>query len=140
LATISTTHHGSPYADWTLRRTSPLNFGGPALRELTTAACADFNRRTPDHPRVRYFSISAATPDHKIPLFARKSHRLIFDAEGPDDGRVSVSSATWATHLQTWPANHWEQRNLRRPSLIRDSSDQITPLWLTLLDAIQHKI
>jgi triacylglycerol lipase len=139
LVTISTPHRGSPYADWMLQRTAPMNLGGPALRELSTAACRNFNARTPDHPRVAYFSVSAAVPENKIPLFARSAHRVIFAAQGDNDGRVSIPSAIWGTHLETWPADHWEQRNLRIPALIRDSSATITPRWLRLIQIASTK-
>src|SRR4029079_11866754 len=109
LVTICTPHRGSPYADWCLhhlgRRMGGLklmNFLGldvRALSDLTLASCAKFNTKTPDHPEVKYFSISAALPWHRVPAFFMHSYKIIRDLEGDNDGLVSVSSANWGEHL-----------------------------------------
>src|SRR5208337_3586588 len=64
LTTLGTPHRGTAFADWGVRCVEPLvgpvleMLGLPheAFRDLTRAACAAFNERTPDAPNVRYFS------------------------------------------------------------------------------------
>ena len=134
LLTVSTPHRGSSWADWMLKRLRGFPIGGPAQRDLTVSSCAQFNERVPDAPGVKYFSICGMAPIQRIPLFSRKSYRVIFEAEGENDGLVSVRSATWGTHLETWEANHWEQRNVRLPGFVRDMSEQITPRWVAAVE------
>jgi len=134
LITVSTPHRGSSWADWMLRRLRGFAIGGPAQRDLTVESCAQFNQRVPDAPGVKYYSICGAVPAQRIPLFSRKSYRVVYDAEGDNDGLVSVASATWGTHLETWPANHWEQRNVRLPGFVKDMSGQITPRWVNVIE------
>jgi triacylglycerol lipase len=114
LTTIGTPHRGSPFADWGVRRlekwVKPLFkfFALPdqAFYDLTTDGCRAFNAQVPDVPRVRYFSIAGRctlawiSPDLLLP------HEVIRRAEGPNDGMVSVASATWGEHIDVWEGDH----------------------------------
>ena len=46
-------------------------------------------------------------------------YRVVRRAEGPNDGVVSVASATWGEHTEVWPGDHlnlvnWPNRHARR--------------------------
>jgi triacylglycerol lipase len=146
LVTVSTPHRGSPYADWCLanigRRMGGLklmNLLGldvRAVSDLTLESCRRFNDTIPDHPDVRYFSISAARPIHRVAAFMMHSHKLISDAEGPNDGMVSVTSATWGEHLETWPCDHLHAINKRLVPEIRNRTGDIVPYYLRMLERV----
>ena len=77
-------------------------FGGQvkahALWNLTTKyANAEFNRTTPNHPDVTYFSYGAKMPSQGPPLWhpLRWTWKLVYEREGDNDGLVSVKSAHW---------------------------------------------
>jgi triacylglycerol lipase len=121
LTTLGTPHRGTAFADWGIRRLQrvlrPLldfaNVPYEAFFDLTVARCADFNRATPDAPRVRYFSVAGdfqlhwLTPEWQIPA------RILARAEGPSDGVVSVASATWGESCEIWDGDHLNLINWR---------------------------
>jgi len=89
-------------------------FDSPAYANLTTSYLTKiFNPRTPDDPRVRYFSVAGRTGPLNIwhPLWLPK---LILDgADGGEgnDGLVSVDSARWGEFLGALEgADHWTLR------------------------------
>ena len=89
-------------------------FDSPAYANLTTGYLTKvFNPRTPDDPRVRYFSVAGRTGSLNIwhPLWLPK---LVLDsADGGEgnDGLVSVGSARWGEFLGTLEgADHWTLR------------------------------
>lgn len=146
LLTISTPHRGSPYADWCLRHLGQrlgavklinlLNLDMRAVSDLTTESCARFNPEVPDCPTVKYFSISAARPWNRVPAFLLHSYQIVRDAEGDNDGIVSVRSAQWGQHLETWPADHLHVINKRLVPEIKDPTGDIVPYYLRALDRV----
>jgi triacylglycerol lipase len=144
--TIATPHGGSPYANWVVRKSSlpgrAMNLAGRlgldlgAIHDLTTEACARFNEDIPDHPTVKYFSISACHPGKKMPPWALHSHKIIQKSEGDNDGLVSVASARHGHHLGTWQADHWQTINRRFLWLMMNPSRDITPQYLRALDKV----
>ena len=89
-------------------------FDSPAYANLTTRYLTKiFNPRTPDDPRVRYFSVAGRTGSLNIwhPLWLPK---VVLDgANGREgnDGLVSVESARWGEFLGTLEgADHWTLR------------------------------
>jgi triacylglycerol lipase len=149
LVTISTPHHGSAYADWCLknlhrvRGLEVMRFLGldvDACSDLTLEACEKFNEKTIDAPEVKYFSISASRPWHRIPPFFYHSHKVILDAQGPNDGLVSVDSAKWGEHLETWPADHLHVINKRLVLEIRNPTGDMTPRYLKVLDRVKREL
>ena len=133
LTTIGTPHRGSPFADWAVRRLErfyrPLfrAFGVPvdAFRDLTTDACFRFNERTPDVPNVPVVSVAGVCdkpwlgPEWWFPA------RIVDEAEGPNDGIVSLRSAAWGSRTETWQADHlnlvnWPNRIMQRAGLWTD--------------------
>jgi triacylglycerol lipase len=123
LTTIGTPHRGSPFAELGVRRLEPFltpwfrafDIPAQAFLDLTTTACREFNERTPDSPRVRYFSIAGRCDR----LWCRPawwpSFGVVEQAEGPNDGVVSVASATYGESLTMWEGDHLNLINLPNP-------------------------
>jgi len=147
LVTITAPHRGSPYADWSLanigkrlgglRLMRLLNVDVQAIVDLTIESCRRFNERTPDMPNVKYYSTSAQAPGNSVPAFGRHSHKVIFAAEGVNDGLVSVSSAQWGEHLGTWEADHW--LTINSPVIPRPrESERIIGYWMGIIDRLEQ--
>jgi triacylglycerol lipase len=121
LTTLGTPHRGTAFADWAqdrlVRLFDPLfsYFGLPrqAFRDLTTASCAEFNRQTPDSPRVRYFSVAGQHDRHGFNPAWKLTAPIVRRAEGPNDGIVSVASAHYGESCEVWDADHMNLVNWR---------------------------
>ncbi|OWK36958.1 lipase family alpha/beta hydrolase [Fimbriiglobus ruber] len=126
LTTIGTPHHGTAFADWAekcLRVARPfirtLGSLNHALFDLTTDACRRFNELVPDAPGVLYRSVAGVCEKPYLgPEWAFPS-RIVGRAEGPNDGVVSVASATWGEQTEQWVGDHlnlvnWPNRLMRR--------------------------
>ncbi len=103
-------------------------FDSPAYANLTTSYLTEtFNPRTPDDPRVRYFSIAGrmSAPNIWHPLWFPKVVLDSAAASGADnDGLVSVDSARWGEFLGTLEgADHWALRGASGIELDVDLSD-----------------
>ena len=146
LVTISTPHRGSAYADWSLKHVGQrigllqlmksLNIDSGAFADLTIERCARFNEVTPDAPGVKYYSISASRPWTKVPPWGIHSWRIVHAAEGANDGLVSVTSATWGEHLETWAADHWHTINRRFVVEGANKTGDIVPYYLRMLEKV----
>lgn len=127
LTTVATPHRGSPFADWAVRRFGRLVV--PVLRlvgiphqafyDLTTDSCRRFNEDMPDVPGVRYFAVAGRCDAPWVGFEWRVPHGIVSRVEGPNDGVVSVASATWGEHTEVWPGDHlnlvnWPNRRARR--------------------------
>lgn len=113
LTTIASPHRGSAFADYVFERIGEerlpkiysilraMSIETGAFSQLTRSYMKEgFNPRTPDREGVAYFSYGAmATP----PLWSafRQSHRIVEEAEGANDGLVSVASSQWGTYKGT---------------------------------------
>src|SRR5262249_29282626 len=123
LTTIGTPHRGTPFADWGIRRLARVLkpffdlFAIPkqAFYDLTTYQCRELNERAPDAPGVRYFSVVGRHegewrhPGWPIP------HSIVTQAEGPNDGVVSVASATYGESSEVWEGDHLSLINWPHP-------------------------
>ncbi len=123
LTTIGTPHRGTSFADWGTQYLAELvrpvlQFLGlpyQAFYDLTTTSCQRFNEEVPDVASVRYFSVAGqfqcrwSTPEWRLP-----SH-ILSRKEGPNDGMVSVASATYGENCEVWDANHLNLVNWQRP-------------------------
>ena len=146
LLTVTCPHRGSPFADWCMlhleQRFGAFKLLGAcgldvqAANDLTTKSCARFNEQVRDSPSVRYFSVSAARPWNLVPPFALPSWRIVHDAEGDNDGLVSVKSSTWGTHLGTWPADHWHTINRKFVLELKDPTGDIAPYYVKALENV----
>jgi triacylglycerol lipase len=150
LLTVTTPHRGTSYADWCVRHIGQrlgalrlFNLVGwdmQAAIDVQTESCRRFNEDVPDHPDVRYFSVSAARPWHRVPAFALHSYKVVYDAEGDNDGLVSVRSSTWGEHLGVWPADHWHTVNKRLVLELKNPTGDITPYYLSALDEVVRRL
>jgi triacylglycerol lipase len=114
LTTIATPHRGSTFADFVFDEIGEANLpyfykilkilglgSSGAFSQLTTKYMQEeFNPKTPDDPKVRYFSYGASVRPTPWSSF-RQSHRVIESMEGPNDGLVSVTSSRWGTYKGT---------------------------------------
>ncbi|QKD54498.2 Alpha/Beta hydrolase protein [Fusarium oxysporum Fo47] len=117
VVTVATPHRGSAFADYLLdEEVSPLHhylpqlyqtfekagLGTAAFSQLTRRYMAEeFNPSTPDQPDVRYFSYGAAVERPALLSPFRHPHAVMTQAEGPNDGLVSVESSHWGTYKGT---------------------------------------
>ncbi|HEX3356660.1 MAG TPA: hypothetical protein VHS31_06720 [Tepidisphaeraceae bacterium] len=149
LVTVSTPHRGSPYADWVLKNLGKrmgglklvklLHLDLKAIRDLTTESCQQFNEEIEDSSDVEYFSVSGARPWHRMAPIFMHSHKIVSNIEGPNDGVVSVKSATWGEHLGTWPADHLHMINRRfRPEILKRTGD-VCSRYLKILDQLSER-
>jgi triacylglycerol lipase len=146
LITISTPHRGSPYADWCLKNLGKrmgglklaklLRLDVQALHDLTIESCERFNDKIRNSPGVQYYSVSGSRPWHKMAPIFLHSYKIIADAEGPNDGMVSVESAKWGEHLETWPCDHLHIINRRIVPEIRQRTGNVCGRYMDLLDRL----
>lgn len=123
LVTIATPHRGSAYADWVFENLGrklrgidlarKLNIELSALADLRTGAMARFNDAVEDGKDVDYYSIATFQKPSRIAPFLLIPHRVVFEREGENDGVVSVASAIWGRHLDTWQTDHLHAVNRR---------------------------
>jgi triacylglycerol lipase len=114
LTTLGTPHRGSPFADWAVKRVvrmvAPffdlMRVPRAAFEDLTVEACRRFNDETPDAPGVRYFSVAGRHQPHWLNPSWELTARVVRQAEGPNDGIVSVASATWGERCEVWESDH----------------------------------
>jgi triacylglycerol lipase len=148
LTTLGTPHRGSTFADWGIRRLGRLLrpvfslFGVPtqAFFDLTIASCRRFNEQVHDVPGVRYFSVAGRHEDSNLwtPVWLLP-HRIVLDAEGPNDGVVSIASAAHGESLEVWEGDHlslvnWLNPFARHRGLWRDPAPRYAPLVRRLAD------
>lgn len=127
LTTVGCPHRGSTFADWGVARfgrvTRPLfralGLDDDAYYDLRTESCARFNETTPNAPGVRYFSVAGVIDDPWLHGGWKFPSRIVGQAEGPNDGVVSVASATWGESTAVWRGDHlnlvnWPNRRMRQ--------------------------
>ncbi len=92
---------------------SELGISLDGLRDLTTSVCEAFSAEYRNHPSVSYFSVAGSGRLGPLPTAAAflLFHHYIFARTGrPNDGLVTVDSATWGTFdAATWPADHADE-------------------------------
>jgi triacylglycerol lipase len=145
LTSIGTPHRGTSFADWGVRRFDRL--ASPALdlfglsfqafRDLTTQSCQRFNEEIADSPRVRYFSVAGRhnngwhSPEWQLP------HRIVASTEGPNDGLVSVASATHGEICDLWEGDHLSLINWLNPfSAMRGLCEERSPFYARLVQRL----
>lgn len=123
LTTVGTPHRGTAFADWGItkfeRLVKPvLHFLGVplgAFYDLTTTACRTFNERTPDSAKVRYFSVGGVHDGSFLAPGWLLPHGVVLRAEGPNDGVVSQTSATYGEQFDVWEGDHFNLVNWISP-------------------------
>lgn len=127
LTSIGTPHRGTVFADWAIGRFARVlapvlqraGITQDAFYDLTTTACEQFNESTPNMPGVAYFSVAGVCERPWLGLEWALPSRIVGTAEGPNDGVVSVASATWGERFELWPGDHlnlvnWPNRRMRK--------------------------
>src|SRR5439155_20819097 len=74
--------------------------------DLPTTKCRTFNELVTDVPNVRYFSVAGR---HEGDWWAAEwhlPHQIVLQSEGPNDGVVSVTSATYGETIDVWNGDH----------------------------------
>jgi triacylglycerol lipase len=133
LTTVGTPHRGTTFADWGLIRLSRLfrpflrwaGLSEDAFHDLTVESCARFNETVPDVPGVRYRSVAGVCAKPDLGAHWWLPARIVSQAEGPNDGVVSLKSATWGESCDVWKADHlnlvnWPNRRAVRRGEWRD--------------------
>jgi triacylglycerol lipase len=105
LATISTPHLGTSFADSGLSRLNRVidvvgwfGLDLTGFRDLTRPACEEFNRTAESFELsngVRYRTYAGAAAEEDVFKPLQVSWRIVNGEEGPNDGLVSVRSAKW---------------------------------------------
>jgi triacylglycerol lipase len=147
LTSIGTPHRGTAFADWGVERLARLlkpmlaAMGVPyqAFFDLTTRNCHEFNERTPDAAGVRYFSVAGRHEGGWHSPEWRLSHSLVTRKEGPNDGIVSIESASYGENCDVWEGDHLSLINWRNPvaqfwGKCRERTPQYTALVQRLAD------
>lgn len=125
LTTIATPHRGTPFADWGIRRLERvvkpilklLGIATDGFYDLTTARCRELNALMPDVPEVRYFSVAGRYESRYLHLEWLLPASIVLQAEGPNDGVVSVESAKYGERLEVWDGDHLNLINCYLPSI-----------------------
>ena len=147
LTTVGTPHRGTAFADWGVKKFSRLlrpllrffHLPHQAFFDLMTESCQQFNEEVPDAPGVRYFSVAGnydnalLGPEYWFPA------RIVREAEGENDGVVSVASATYGESTEIWHADHlnlvnWPNRLARKKGTWRDLAPEYGKLVTRLVD------
>jgi triacylglycerol lipase len=147
LTTLGTPHQGSTFADWSIVRLSRLlkpvflRFGIPtqAFYDVTTDRCKEFNEQVPNAPTVRYFSIAGRHKRNFLNPEWLLSHQIVMEKEGPNDGLVSIASATHGENLEIWDGDHLSLVNWFNPlnwgrGWWRDPAPRCAPVVRRLAD------
>ena len=113
LTTIASPHRGSSFADYVFdyigvkrlpyiyRALETMQMDTGAFSQLTRKYMMQhFNPSTPDRQGIRYFSYGASVSPAPWSSF-RRSHTIIQEQEGPNDGLVSVESSKWGEYKGT---------------------------------------
>lgn len=127
LTTIGTPHRGTAFADWGVKKFSRLlrpllrffHLPYQAFFDLMTESCQQFNEEVVDAPNVRYFSIAGKYDARLIGPEWWLPARIVREAEGDNDGVVSVHSARYGERTDIWDADHlnlvnWPNRGARK--------------------------
>jgi triacylglycerol lipase len=147
LTTLGTPHRGSAFADWGIRRLARLlrpmfkTFGIPTqgFYDVTTEHCRAFNTAVPDVPGVRYFSVAGRHDGGFLTPEWLLSHGIVLKEEGPNDGVVSIASASYGEGPQIWDGDHfslvnWLNPFVRHRGLWRDPAPRYGSLVRRLAD------
>ncbi len=119
LTTIATPHLGSAIADFAKLRVGRiysllerLGIDHRGFLDVTPASAEEFNRRNPPPDWLPLFSVAGAPAHDDVCWPLRRLHAALEELEGPNDGLVSVRSATaFGQVLPDWPVDHLRQMN-----------------------------
>jgi len=156
LATISTPHWGTSFADWGVKHLDgALDIAGrlgldvQGFRDLTRESCRIFNEAAEESERssgVRFRTYAGAQSEDKVALWLRIPWRIIHREEGANDGLVSVESARWRDEyfVRTIDADHrneigwWDLRDAGNEHTLAAFRQRIQDLYLEIAADLTH--
>ncbi len=154
LSTISTPHLGTTFADWGIRNLNRvIDLVGRVgvdirgFRDLTTWKCRRFNHEAGHFERrngVKYRTYAGVQSHDRVCAALRFPHRLIQQREGPNDGLVSLRSATWREDLfvEQIEADHlneigwWDMRDTRLLGDLKGFEKRIQDFYLAIVESL----
>jgi triacylglycerol lipase len=146
LTTIATPHLGSSIADFAKLRVGriytlleKLGIEHRGFLDVTPGAAAEFNRRTPLPDWLPVFSVAGAPPHEEVCWPLRRLHAALEEMEGPNDGLVSVQSATaFGQPLPNWPVDHLRQMNWLSPEVPTAPCPKVARLYAEVVENLAH--
>ena len=147
LTTLGTPHRGTTFADWGIERLERLvkpifdllGLNGKGFYDVTTTGCKKFNQQVRDDPRVRYFSVAGRHDGHWMSPEWLLPYYIVLEAEGPNDGVVSLASAKYGEMMEVWEGDHFSLVNWPNPLALnrgpfRDPAKRYGPMLRRLAD------
>lgn len=147
LTTMGTPHRGTTFADWGIHRLARivrpiltlLGLPNEGFYDVTCCNCKTFNEKVPNAEGVRYFSVAGEhdgsyfNPEWLLP------YNIVHQAEGPNDGVVSIASAKWGEDLDVWAGDHlslinWFNPLARNRGFFRDPAPRYSRIVGKLAD------
>ncbi|MGL6074155.1 MAG: esterase/lipase family protein [Fimbriiglobus sp.] len=146
LITVGTPHLGTSFADWVLKLTphwlrvalSTWKVPYQAIRELTTEAAHRFWDSTPDVPGLKTVSVAGDCPRSWLGVEWKFPAWLVAQAEGPNDGIVSVASAKWGQRQEIWLGDHLNIVNRPNRIMLREGVwTDLGPRYLRVIQSVE---
>lgn len=145
LTTIGTPHRGSAFADWAVKKLAALYrplfhfLGVPheAFHDLTLPRCKAFNEEAPDFAGVRYFSVAGKLERQGFDWQWELPARVVAQAEGDNDGVVSLASARYGEDCVIWEADHLNLVNW--PSVTGRKTPDRVPDYVRLVQRLRDE-
>lgn len=159
ITTVATPHHGSKTLDRLYtRHKGAFRLAAAAVdnwirlvgdkkpdflqvcRGLTTAAMERFNRENPDVLGVYYQSFACVMSHPFSDIHLATANFILDRIEGPNDGLVSVASASWGENARVLRANtfrgisHLDAIDLRRAPLTRKTGAGVSDICEVYLE------
>jgi triacylglycerol lipase len=146
LTTIATPHLGSSIADFAKLRVGriyslleKLGIEHRGFLDVTPGAAAEFNRRAPLPDRLPVFSVAGDPPPEEVCWPLRRLHAALDELEGPNDGLVSVASATaFGRPLPSWPVDHLRQMNWLSPEVHTAPCPRVARLYADVVENLAN--
>ncbi len=147
LTTLGTPHGGTSIADLDISVFGGLLNVADSTHLVDLQGFFDLTRRyslefeqaaVVDSGSLRYFSVAGLYNPRLLDLL-ELTHHYVLEKEGPNDGLVSVTSATFGTFLGTWPADHF--RLINWPTNLAEPveelfGDSVLTLYLRLVQSL----
>lgn len=101
---------------------------------FTTEAIRRFNEQNPDVPGVYYQSFACVMGHPLSDIHLSTANAVLNRLEGPNDGLVSIASASWGTCCRLLRSNafrgisHLDAIDLRRAPLTRRGGDGVSDI------------
>ena len=142
LTTIATPHLGSSIADFAKLRVGriynlleKLGIDHRGFLDVTPGAAANFNRQTPLPTWLPIFSVAGDPPHEDVCWPLRRLHFALNELEGPNDGLVSVKSATAIGQpLPAWPVDHLRQMNWLSPEIPTETCPRVARYYADVVE------